>query len=138
MAGDSAICGRLAALILRLRPAGLFEEFRSLVKRGGLGLRFSNRIEFAAISQNFVPTRELVAISVRVDVAGDVATADGKPLSMLIIYLYFYYLNLFGKNEQDCFIVKAILTEDDENCHWIQISRYVFFLINNLNNSWRT
>ena len=44
MAGDSAICGRLAALILRLRPAGLrFEEFRSPVKRGGLGLRFSNR-----------------------------------------------------------------------------------------------
>ena len=40
----SAICGRLAALILRLRPAGLrFEEFRSPVKRGGLGLRFSNR-----------------------------------------------------------------------------------------------
>ena len=34
----------LAALILRLRPTGLrFEEFRSLVKRGGLGLRFSNR-----------------------------------------------------------------------------------------------
>ena len=31
-------------LILRLRPAGLrFEEFRSPVKRGGLGLRFSNR-----------------------------------------------------------------------------------------------
>ena len=29
VAGDSAICGRLAALILRLRPAGLrFEEFR--------------------------------------------------------------------------------------------------------------
>ena len=44
VAGDSAICGRLAALILRLRPAGLrFEEFRSLVKRGGLDLRFSNR-----------------------------------------------------------------------------------------------
>ena len=44
VAGDSAICGRLAALILRLRPAGLrFEEFRSPVKRGGLGLRFSNR-----------------------------------------------------------------------------------------------
>ena len=44
VAGDSAICGRLAALILRLRPAGLrFEEFRSSVKRGGLGLRFSNR-----------------------------------------------------------------------------------------------
>ena len=44
VASDSAICGRLAALILRLRPAGLrFEEFRSLVKRGGLGLRFSNR-----------------------------------------------------------------------------------------------
>ena len=44
VAGDSAICSRLAALILRLRPAGLrFEEFRSLVKRGGLGLRFSNR-----------------------------------------------------------------------------------------------
>ena len=44
VAGDSAICGRLAALILRLRPAGLrFEEFRSLVERGGLGLRFSNR-----------------------------------------------------------------------------------------------
>ena len=36
VAGDSAICGRLAALILRLRPAGLrFEEFRSSVKRGG-------------------------------------------------------------------------------------------------------
>ena len=33
VAGDSAICGRLAALILRLRPAGLrFEEFRSAVK----------------------------------------------------------------------------------------------------------
>ena len=31
-------------VILRLRPAGLrFEEFRSPVKRGGLGLRFSNR-----------------------------------------------------------------------------------------------
>ena len=46
VAGDSAICGRLAALILRLRPAGLrFEEFRSSVKRGGLGLRFSNRSE---------------------------------------------------------------------------------------------
>ena len=44
VAGDSAICGRLAALILQLRPAGLrFEEFRSLVKKGGLGLRFSNR-----------------------------------------------------------------------------------------------
>ena len=44
VAGDSAICGRLAALILRLRPAGLrFEEFRSPVKSGGLGLRFSNR-----------------------------------------------------------------------------------------------
>ena len=44
VAGDSAICGRLAALILRLRPAGLrFEKFRSPVKRGGLGLRFSNR-----------------------------------------------------------------------------------------------
>ena len=44
VAGDSEICGRLAALILRLRPEGLrFEEFRSLVKRGGLGLRFSNR-----------------------------------------------------------------------------------------------
>ena len=44
VAGDSAICGRLAALILRLRPAGLrFEEFRSPVKRGGLGLRFSTR-----------------------------------------------------------------------------------------------
>ena len=44
VAGDSAICGRLAALILRLRPAGLrFEELRSPVKRGGLGLRFSNR-----------------------------------------------------------------------------------------------
>ena len=44
VAGDSAICGRLAALILRLRPAGLrFEEFRSPVKRCGLGLRFSNR-----------------------------------------------------------------------------------------------
>ena len=44
VAGDSAICGRLAALILRLRPAGLrFEEFRSPVTRGGLGLRFSNR-----------------------------------------------------------------------------------------------
>ena len=41
VAGDSAICGRLAALILRLRPAGLrFEEFRSPVKRGGLGLRY--------------------------------------------------------------------------------------------------
>ena len=36
VAGDSAICGRLAALILRLRLAGLrFEEFRSPVKRGG-------------------------------------------------------------------------------------------------------
>ena len=46
VAGDSAICGRLAALILRLRPAGLrFGEFRSPVKRGGLGLRFSNRSE---------------------------------------------------------------------------------------------
>ena len=44
VAGDSAICGLLAAQILRLRPAGLrFEEFRSPVKRGGLGLRFSNR-----------------------------------------------------------------------------------------------
>ena len=44
VAGDSAICGRLAALILRVRPAGLrFEGFRSPVKRGGLGLRFSNR-----------------------------------------------------------------------------------------------
>ena len=44
VAGDSAICGRLAALILRLRPAGLrFEELRSPVRRGGLGLRFSNR-----------------------------------------------------------------------------------------------
>ena len=44
VAGDSAICGRLAALILRLRPAGLrFEEFRSPVTWGGLGLRFSNR-----------------------------------------------------------------------------------------------
>ena len=44
VAGDSAICGHLAALILRLRPAGLrFEQFRSPVKRGGLGLRFSNR-----------------------------------------------------------------------------------------------
>ena len=54
VAGDSAICGRLAALILRLRPAGLrFEEFRSLVKRGGFlsvpkTLRFQNR-ENAAI-----------------------------------------------------------------------------------------
>ena len=39
VAGDAAICGRLAALILRLRPAGLrFEEFGSPVKRGGLGL----------------------------------------------------------------------------------------------------
>ena len=37
VAGDSAICGRLAAAGLR------FEEFRSPVKRGGLGLRFSNR-----------------------------------------------------------------------------------------------
>ena len=47
VAGDSAICGRLAALILRLRPAGLrFEELRSPVKRGGLGLRFSNRSGF--------------------------------------------------------------------------------------------
>ena len=44
VAGDSAICGRLAALILQLRPASLrFEEFRSPVKRGGMGLRFSNR-----------------------------------------------------------------------------------------------
>ena len=52
VAGDSAICSRLAALILRLRPAGLrFEEFRSSVKRGGLGLRFSNRsgLRLAAI-----------------------------------------------------------------------------------------
>ena len=94
VAGDSAICGRLAALILRLRPAGLrFEEFRSPVKRGGLGLRFSNRsglrpaagwgrlrFESAAVSQNFVPTRELVAISVRVEVAGDVATQIASDL----------------------------------------------------------
>ena len=36
VAGDSPICGRLAALILRLRPAGLrFEEFRSPVKGAG-------------------------------------------------------------------------------------------------------
>ena len=48
VAGDSAICGRLAALILRLRPAGLrFEEFRSPVKRGRVGLAIlkSQRVE---------------------------------------------------------------------------------------------
>ena len=34
VAGDSAICGRLAALILQLRPAGLrFEEFSDLRPR---------------------------------------------------------------------------------------------------------
>ena len=89
MADDSAICGRLAALFLRLRPAGLrFEEFRSPVKGGGLGLRFSNRsglrpaaiFESAAISQNFAPTRELVAISVRGGAAGDVATQIASDL----------------------------------------------------------
>ena len=88
MAGDSAICGRLAALILRLRPAGLrFEEFRSPVKRGGLGLRFSNRsglrrlrFESVAISQNFIPTQESAAISVRVEAAGDVATQIASDL----------------------------------------------------------
>ena len=44
-AGDSAICGRLAAPILRLQPAGLrFGELRPpQLYRGGLGLRFSNR-----------------------------------------------------------------------------------------------
>ena len=67
VAGDSAICGRVAALILRLRPAGVrFEEFRSPVRRGGLGLRFSNR--------------ELVAISVRVEAAGDVAAQIASDL----------------------------------------------------------
>ena len=69
VAGDSAICGRLAALILRLRSAGLrFEEFGSPVKRGRVGLAILQsqrgwgrlRFESAATSQNFVPTRELV------------------------------------------------------------------------------
>ena len=46
VAGDSAICGRLAALILRLRPAGSrFEEFRSLKGRVGLAILKSQRVE---------------------------------------------------------------------------------------------
>ena len=54
VAGDLAICGRLAALIPRLRP-----DLRSadhLTFRVGLGLRFGLRplrFESAAISQQF-------------------------------------------------------------------------------------
>ena len=57
VAGDSAICGRLAALILRLRPAGLrLEEFRSLVKKGRVGLAIlkSQRVE-AGCDLNLLP-----------------------------------------------------------------------------------
>ena len=46
VAGDSAICGRLAALILRLWLAGL----QFFGDTGGLGLRFSNRSELRPVA----------------------------------------------------------------------------------------
>ena len=48
VAGDSAICGRLAALILRLRPAGLrFGGVQITCKKGRVGLAIlkSQRVE---------------------------------------------------------------------------------------------
>ena len=88
VAGDSAICSHLAALILRLRRAGVRVGSSDHLKcRGGLACDSQiaaggGRLQYesAARSRKKFPARELLAISVRFEAASEVATQIASDL----------------------------------------------------------
>ena len=96
LVGDaSSICGRQAALILRLQPAGLrFGEFRSPLKQGRVGLQIlkSQRVE-ACCDLNLQPKSPGITCSLELWGRCDpkhwrFVAAGGRPLSSQRLHFF--------------------------------------------------